>query len=253
MDDRQQEKARKFKALHVKGDPLVLFNVWDAGSAKAVAEAGAPALGTGSWSVAAAFGFDDGEGLPMTEATANLKRIASAVDLPVTLDFEGGYAVEPADVADNVAWVLAAGGIGINFEDQQVGGEGLYAIAAQSARIAAIRARTGEDFFINARTDIFLKAAPETHDAAMVDGAVERARAYVDAGASGFFAPGLMDETLIARLCEAVAVPINIMAFPGVPDARRLGELGVARVSHGPGPYRLAMKALGDAARSVYA
>lgn len=253
MNDAQRQRARAFAALHVKGTPLILFNIWDAGSAKAVVEAGAKALATGSWSVAAAQGFDDAEAIPMIDAVANLKRITATVELPVTFDFEGGYAVEPADVADNVAWVTAGGGIGINFEDQVVGGEGLHTIADQSARIAAIRTRTGDDFFINARTDIFLKASPETHDAAMVDTAVARGKAYADAGASGFFAPGLMDEALIERLCSAVAIPINIMAFPGVPDAKRLGELGVARVSHGPGPYRLAMKALGDAARASFA
>lgn len=253
MDDRQREKARAFATLHEKGNPLILFNVWDAGSAKAVAEAGAKALGTGSWSVAAAYGLGDGEALSMNDAIANFRRITGAVELPVTLDFEGGYAVAPGDVADNVAWVVSAGGVGINFEDQVVGGEGLHPAVDQAARIAAIRGRAGTDFFINARTDIFLKASPETHDAAMLDSAIERARAYADGGASGFFAPGLMDEALIARLCEAVALPVNIMAFPGVPEAKRLGELGVARVSHGPGPYRLVMKALGDAARATFA
>ncbi|RJF93535.1 isocitrate lyase/PEP mutase family protein [Sphingomonas cavernae] len=253
MNDRQREKARAFAALHVKGNPLILFNIWDAGSAKAVADAGAKALATGSWSVAAAHGLSDAEALPMTDSIANLKRITASVDLPVTLDFEGGYATEPSDVADNAAWVSAADGVGINFEDQIVGGEGLYSVADQSARIAAIRARTDGDFFINARTDIFLKANPETHDAAMLDAAIERASAYGDAGASGFFAPGLMDEQLIARLCAATMLPVNIMAFPGVPDAKRLGELGVARVSHGPGPYRQAMKALGDAAKTAFA
>lgn len=252
MDDQQRQRARAFAALHVKGDPLILFNIWDAGSAKAVAEAGARALATGSWAVAAAHGLRDSEALPMTESIANLKRITDAVTLPVTLDFEGAYAVEPNDVADNVAWVASGGGIGVNFEDQVVGGNGLYPLKDQAARIAAIRNRTGDDFFINARTDIFLKANPETHDEAMLDTAIERGRAYAEAGASGFFAPGLMDEALIARLCEAVAIPVNIMVFPGVPTAKRLGELGVARLSHGTGPYQLAMKALGAAAKAAF-
>lgn len=252
MDDRQRDKARAFAALHVKGDPVILFNIWDAGSAKAVAEAGAKALATGSWSVAAAHGLYDAEALPMADAIANLKRITAAVDLPVTLDFEGGYASDAGAVADNVSQVQAAGGIGINFEDQVMGGAGLYAIADQAGRIAAIRQRTGTDFFLNARTDIFLKAKAETHDAAMAEAAIERGKAYADAGASGFFVPGLMDEKLIGRVCAAVPLPVNIMAFPGVPDAGRLSELGIARISHGPGPYRLAMNALGDAARAAF-
>src|SRR5690348_13044217 len=99
----QNEKARAFAALHVPGNPVILFNAWDPGSAKAVADAGAKAIATGSWSVAAANGFSDAEGLPMDLAVANAERIAKAVELPVTLDFEGGYAVEANAVAANFA------------------------------------------------------------------------------------------------------------------------------------------------------
>lgn len=253
MSTARIERARAFAALHVKGDPVILYNIWDAGSAAAVAGAGARALATGSASVAGANGFTDAQALPMALAIANLERITAVVDLPVTLDFEGGYAADPAETAANVARVAAAGGVGINFEDQVIGGDGLHAVADQSARIAAIRAALGADFFINARTDIFLKASADTHDRAMVDTALERARAYRDAGASGFFAPGLKDEALIARLTEGTALPVNIMDYPGVPPAARLAALGVARISHGPFPWRLAMKALEDGARAAFA
>lgn len=252
----QSEKARAFAALHVPGKPVVLFNVWDAGSAKAVVEAGAKALATGSWSVAAANGFDDAEGLPLDLAIANAARIVAATDLPVSLDFEGGYAVELARLAANFALVLASGVIGCNFEDQVVGGKGLHPAGEQAARIEALRRaaeRVGVAAFINARTDIFLQAKPETHDRAAADHALERARAYADAGASGFFVPGLADEGLIARVCEASPVPVNAMMFPGMPSVKRLAELGVARISHGPGPYRQAMKALTEAAREAFA
>ena len=252
----QTEKARAFASLHVAGTPLILFNAWDAGSAKAVADAGAKAIATGSWSVAAAQGLGDAEELPLDFAVANAGRIARAVDLPVTLDFEGGYAADPAGVAANFARVIAAGAIGCNFEDRVIGGDGLHPARDQARRIEALR-RAGEDagvpVFINARTDIFLQAGPDAHDAAAVDQALERARAYADAGASGFFVPGLMDERLIARVCEAAPLPVNIMMFAGVPGPRRLGELGVARVSHGPGPYRQAMAALTAAAREALA
>lgn len=253
MNTAQTERARAFAALHVKGDPVILYNIWDAGSATVVAKAGARALATGSASVAGANGFTDAQGLPMDAALTNLERITAAVNLAVTLDFEGGYATDPAEVAANVARVAAAGGVGINFEDQVIGGEGLHGIADQSAKIAAIRAALGSDFFINARTDIFLKAGADTHDAAMVDAALERAHAYADAGASGFFAPGMKDEALIARLTEGTKLPVNIMDYPGVPAARRLAALGVARISHGPFPWRLAMKALEDGAKAAFA
>lgn len=247
----QISKAKNFAVLHVPGDPLILFNVWDAGSAKAVAGAGAKALATGSWSVADAHGVSDAEGLALDLALANLRRIVAAVDLPVSLDFEGGYAAAPQELAENFSAVVEAGAIGCNFEDQVVGGEGLHSIGDQSARIGAMR-RVSADAFINARTDLFLKAGPEAHDAAMVDTAIERAKAYADAGASGFFAPGLMDSSLIATLCEASPLPVNIMMFPGVPAPAALAKCGVARISHGPGPYRVAMSALADAARLAF-
>ncbi|PTD22062.1 isocitrate lyase/PEP mutase family protein [Sphingomonas fennica] len=245
------DKARIFADLHVPGRPLQLFNIWDAGSARAVADAGAPALATGSWSVAAAHGLDDGEALPLTLVLANLERIVAAVDLPVTLDFEGGYGATADEVGRSAASAAGIGAIGFNIEDQQIGGNGLRPIGDQQARIAAMRA-AAPHAFVNARTDIFLKAPAAAHDDAAIDDALVRAQAYADAGASGFFAPGLADERLIARLCERSPLPVNIMMFPAVPPAARLAELGVARISHGPGPYRLAMAAVTEAARALY-
>ena len=250
----QSEKARAFAAMHVPGNPVILFNAWDAGSARAVAEAGAKAIATGSWSVAAAQGYSDAEALPMDVAIANAARIVEAVELPVTLDFEGGYAVDPQQLAVNFGRALATGVVGCNFEDQVVGGEGLHPVSVQAARIGAMRReaeRAGVPAFINARTDIFLKAKPEAHDGATVEHALERARAYADAGASGFFVPGLADERLLARVCEGSPLPVNAMMFPGMPDTKRLADLGIARISYGPGPYRLAMKALTEAARAA--
>ena len=144
------------------------------------------------------------------------------------------------------------GAIGCNFEDQAIGGEGIHPAAFQAARIRGIRAAVGADFFINARTDIFLKAKPETHDAAMVEAALERARAYADAGASGFFVPLLSDLKLLERCCAGSPMPVNFMAFPGAPSAAEVAATGVARISHGPFPYRLAMKALKEAAAAIY-
>ena len=241
-----------FKALHVPGKPVILFNAWDAGSAKAIAEAGAAAIATGSASVAAAHGFDDAEGLPIELALANAERIVTAVDLPVTVDFEGGYAVDPAGVAANVKRLTETKAIGCNFEDQVVGGEGLHPIAVQCARIRAVRDAAGDAFFLNARTDIFLKAKPDTHDTAMVEAALERARAYAEAGADGFFVPLLADLDLLTRFCAASPLPVNFMAFPGAPSAAQVAATGVARISHGPFPWRLAMKALKEAAEAEY-
>ncbi|HMJ93356.1 MAG TPA: isocitrate lyase/phosphoenolpyruvate mutase family protein [Allosphingosinicella sp.] len=244
-------KADRFRALHVKGDPLILFNAWDAGSAKAVAEAGAKAIATGSWSVAAAQGFADGEAMPLDLALANIARMAEAVDLPVTIDFERGYAEEPGQIADNVRAAAEAGAIGCNFEDGLAGGE-IRPAGDQAARIAAIRDATDAGFFITARTDLFLHSAPETHES-LIDEALARGEAYAEAGASGLFVPGLADEGLIERICSASALPVNIMIWPGrTPPLRRLAELGVARISHAGGPWRIAMAALKEAARRAH-
>jgi 2-methylisocitrate lyase-like PEP mutase family enzyme len=243
-------KFETFAALHVPGDPVILYNAWDAGSARAIAEAGAKAIATGSASVAQAHGYDDAEALPLALALANAERVVASVDLPVTIDFEGAYAVAPDEVAANMERLAATGAIGCNFEDQIVGGEGLHAVAVQAERIAAARAAVGAGFFINARTDIFLKS--RDHDEAKVDAAIERAAAYAQAGASGFFAPGLADLNLLERLCAAAPLPVNFMAWPGTPPAAEIAAAGVARISHGPFPWKLAMQALKAAAAAEY-
>lgn len=251
----QAERAQLFHRLHVRGDPLVLFNAWDAGSAQAVARGGARAIATGSWSVAAAHGVADGEDLPLDAVIANAARIAGAVDLPVTIDFEAGYGKTPAEVGESIARLLASGAIGVNIEDRFIGKPGLQTPADQTVRLAAARAaaeRAGVPLFINARTDIFLNAPAAEHSDAMVDDALARVKIYADAGSSGFFVPGLINEILLERVCRDSPLPVNVMMFSGAPSARRLAELGVARISHGPGPYRAMVKWLEAAARDVY-
>jgi 2-methylisocitrate lyase-like PEP mutase family enzyme len=250
-------KYQSFAALHVPGDPVILFNVWDAGSARVAERAGAKAIATGSASVATAHGYDDAESLPLDLALANARRIAAAVTLPVSVDFEGGYAVDPDAVAANVEKLAATGAIGCNFEDQVVASHGtdsrgMHSIADQSARIAAIRWTVGPDFFLNARTDIFLIAPGDMHDAAMADAAIERGKAYADAGASGFFVPGLADLALLERVAKAVPLPVNFMSFPGAPDAKAVAGTGIARISHGPFPHIAALQAFEDAARAAF-
>lgn len=245
-------RAAYFRALHVAGRPLILFNIWDAGSARAVAEAGALALATGSWSVAAAHGYADGEQLPFELALANVQRIVRATHLPVSFDIESGYGREPDAVGRTLARVVAAGVVGCNIEDSFPDSGRLRPLADQLERLRHARAQaTRDDFFINARTDVFFQTPPEQHDDAMVDVAIERAIAYADVGADGLFVPGVIDPRLIARLVVASPLPINVMAGTGSPDTRVLAEAGVARISHGPGPYRVAMQALGDAARTA--
>ncbi|KPH09555.1 isocitrate lyase/phosphoenolpyruvate mutase family protein [Rhizobium acidisoli] len=251
----QTEKAKAFHALHKKGDPIVLYNIWDAGTAKAVADAGAKALATGSWSVAAAHGFADGEKLPMPVLVETAKSITAVIDLPLSVDFEGAYSAEPEGAAANVARLVEVGAIGINFEDRVVAGEGLYPVESQAARIRAIRAMADSKdipFFINARTDLFLAEGDLAKHAGLVDEAIERGRAYAAAGGNGFFVPGLIDPALIEKICAASSLPVNIMMRAGAPDVKTLAKLGVGRISYGPGPYRSMMEKLKQEAAAIY-
>ena len=238
-----------FASLHVPGDPVVLYNIWDVGSALAVIKAGAKALATGSHPVADANGWPDGQQVPIDFALANAKRIVDAVELPVTVDFEGVYSADPGDGAANVARLKETGAVGCNFEDQVIGGEGLHPLDLQCRRIAAIRSAVGADFFINARTDLFLKT--QTYDDALVDQAIERGKAFADAGASGFFVPRLADPRQIERVVRDVPLPLNIIAFPGAPAKADWASAGVARISHGPFPHRALMAKLGEMAQAA--
>jgi 2-methylisocitrate lyase-like PEP mutase family enzyme len=252
----QKTKAEQFHALHVPGKPLVLFNAWDAGSTKAVAAAGAKAIATGSWSVAHANGFEDGERTPLVLAIENLRRIVAATDLPVTVDLESGYGDAIEAVGQTISLAIDAGAIGCNLEDSFPASGKLRDTADQTNRIR--RARQAADavnlsFFLNARTDVFFQSPPAQHNNAMVEDALQRAKAYAEAGADGLFAPGLVNAMFIARLAKESPLPLNIMVGEGTPPVRQLAEHGVARVSYGPGPYLLAMKALEEAARNASA
>lgn len=250
----QSSRAHEFHRLHVPGDPLVIFNVWDAGSARAVAAAGARAIGTGSWSVAAAHGFPDGEKLPLDLAIANLERIVQAVDLPVSIDLEAGYGAQPEDVDRSVTRAIRAGAVGINLEDGTSDETAILGIDEQVARIRAARAaadRLAVRLFINARTDFFLQAEPEAHDETLVLAVKQRAAAYADAGASGFFVPCIVNPEQIRDVCATSTLPVNVMMMASLPPRAELARLGVARISHGPGPYRAAMKFIEQAAREA--
>lgn len=250
----QIDKARRFHSLHAGGQPLVLFNIWDPGSAKAVAETGASALATGSWSVAAAHGYGDGEKIPLDTALANLARIVASTALPVSVDLESGYGETAAEVGTTVRRAIEAGAVGCNLEDSFPTDGSLRPLEAQVERIGQARRAaqaSGVPFFINARTDVFFQRPADQHDKGMVAQALERARAYAQAGADGVFVPGLVDAALIGALVEDAPLPVNVMVGAGTPPLARLAGLGVARVSHGPGPYLAAMRAVADAAKAA--
>jgi len=242
----------RFAALHRPKDPLILFNIWDAGSAAAVARAGAKAVATGSHSVAGAQGYADGQELPFENLLKTVSQIVGAIDLPLSVDFEAGFAESLEELAANAAALAGAGAIGCNFEDQLIGEKDLREASEQAERIRVV----GEaGLFVNARTDTFLLPLmngidPNTEQYAQA--AITRGIAYRNAGAGSFFVPGLSSPELIERICQAVDLPINVMRLPGMVSNEQLARLGVARISYGPAPWRDAMAAIEEAAQCVF-
>lgn len=240
-DSALREKAERLRQLHRTGRPLILPNAWDAGSAVVFAAAGCPALATSSAGIAFAAGFPDGERMPRDAMIAAVGRIAARVAVPVSADMESGYGATPADVADTVRGVIAAGAAGINIEDGLDGG-GLRDPADMLARLRAARMAAdaaGVPLFLNARTDVFWqRIGPEDQRLAL---AVERLRAYRDAGADGLFVPGPMDLPTIRALAAATDRPLNVLGGAGMPPIPELASAGVARVTVGSGPMRAAM------------
>lgn len=244
------DRITAFKALHVPGDPLVLFNIWDAGSARVVAAAGAKAIATGSYGVAEAQGFKDGEAFGLEDALANLRRIVAVTNLPVSIDMEAGYGSSADEVGHSVAAAREAGAVGINMEDRMPGASVLTPIAEQAARIAAA---AGTGIFINARCDAFRGHDAKDHGTELVAAVLERARAYADGGASGLFVPFTASHACIAAICEASPLPVNVLWAPAFGTLTQVAELGVARISHGHQPWAAAMAWLGEQASAVFA
>jgi 2-methylisocitrate lyase-like PEP mutase family enzyme len=227
-----------FAALHRRGEPFLLPNAWDVASALLLADAGFPAVGTTSLGVTAAAGLVDGDGTGRAATLALAGLVAPRLPVPLSVDLEGGYADDPAEVADLAAELAAIGVAGINLEDVATGG-GLREPADQAAIITAVR-QAAPGLFVNARTDTYwLKTGP---DASRLTGTIGRLQAYAGAGASGVFVPGLSDLQAVDVLTTQVQLPLNLLWQRGT-DLARLGECGVARVSTGSAPYRHALAA----------
>jgi 2-methylisocitrate lyase-like PEP mutase family enzyme len=249
----QKTKAEQFGKLHVAGNPLVLYNVWDAGSAKAAASAGAKAIATSSWAVAEALGFADGEKTPFDLVIENLKRIVRATELPVSVDLESGYGVDPIAVGKSIGRAIDAGAIGCNLEDSFPETGSLRDASEQASRIRSVREvgdEAGFHFFINARSDVFFQSGVAGDDAAAE--AIARAHLYFQAGADSLFLPGLSDLSLIAKITKESQLPINILVGASGPSFRDLADNGVARISYGNSPYADLIEAFEGAARGAF-
>lgn len=250
----QQQYAETFHALHRKADPLVLFNAWDAATAKAIAKT-SPAIATSSGAVASALGYADGENVPLDLLTGLVSRMTASVSVPVSIDLEAGYGDTPEAAAKSASDILKAGAVGINIEDGlSEGKRQLVSPERHAAKIKAVRdaaQELGIHLFINARTDPFLLkfGSPDQ----CLNEAARRAQVYAEAGADGIFVPGLTDLTLIEKFVQLTPLPVNIMVTQGVPEIQDLARVGVRRVSLGPWPMMAAMRIIGQAAAAVAA
>lgn len=236
--ERQIKNETLFRSYHTKDNPLSLSNIWDVKSAKIEEERGAKTIATSSFSIAKSRGFEDGEKIPFEEVIRIAIEIVNAVNLPVTWDFEAGYASTLPELSRNSKKIIETGVIGVNFEDQIMQGDGLYSISEQKERIKTIREAASElnkPLFINARCDLFFKSDSK-NDNLTLEKAVERAMAYKEAGADCFFVPGLSDQDIIRELCSRSPLPVNIMV-KNSDEASGFKDLGVSRFSYGPFPY----------------
>jgi 2-methylisocitrate lyase-like PEP mutase family enzyme len=239
--------AERLRSLHVPGSPLVLPNAWDVASAKAVVEAGFPVVATTSGGVAAALGFEDHEGAPADEMFAAAARIAEAVDVPVTVDAEAGYGLEPAELADALQ---QAGAAGCNLEDTNHSSGGLRDANEHAAWLRQVRDAASYPLVINARIDVFL-ADRKTPQSQLVPAALERARAYFEAGADCVFPIFLRDADALAAFVSEAGGPVNVLAIAEAPALAELAEMGVARVSYGSLLHRLTMEAFTQTLASI--
>ncbi len=230
-----------FHSLHASGF-LILPNAWDAGSARVIETLGARAMATSSAAVCWAHGYADGHHLPIEFLVATVREITRVVSIPVTCDFEGGYADDPAQVAENIARVIDAGAVGINIED---GRDRPELLAAKIGAVRAAAAKAGVNLFINARTDVFLKGLAEGE--AAVAEALRRGALYREAGADGLFVPYVVEDAHIATMAAECGLPLNVMARPDLPVAARLEVLGARRLSSATGLARAALNALKSA------
>ena len=253
-EDNPTPATARFRADHRPGKPVVLYNVWDAASAVAVARAGASAVATSSWAMAVAQGFQDGERMPLESVVAMTERIVGAVDVPVSVDFEAGYAPSPEGVRSNAEVLIRAGIAGVNLEDRRPGDKDLLDIAVQVERLHAVRA-AGQamhtPIVLNARTDLYFRGPEGPPHETLADEALERAHAYREAGADVLFVPGLNDIRLIGALCEASPLPINVMVN-SAESLEALVQAQVARISFGPAGLLAMMGALTASARTVF-
>jgi len=241
------DRADALLGLHTAPEILTLVNVWDVASAQVIADLPeTKALATASHGIAASYGYEDGEHIPLDLMIEAVGRIALATSLPVSADLEGGY----GDAGETVRRAIGVGVVGANIEDQM---RPHIESVENVAEVMKAAEAEGVRFVLNARTDALLRRGDRPLEEA-VDDAIERGRAYLDAGATCIFVPGLIDEHLAERLVEGIGwLKVSVIGVPGALSPQRYQELGIARISYGPWPQRVALTALQESALTLYA
>ncbi len=245
----QQQKAKLFHQLHYSGEILILPNIWDPLGVLLLDDLGFPAVATASAAIAYSNGYNDGEHIPFDDLVKKLKDIANRVSIPVSADIESGYARDNYQLQKNIQRLIESGIVGINIEDTDAGTDLLLSADIQCKKIETIR-RAADDMglslFINARTDVFIAGNYEGTPDDKLKEAIKRAHTYKSAGADGFYPILLKEENAIREIVETVDMPVNVIMMPGIPDLSALQQIGVARVSLGPGFLKIAIKAMKD-------
>lgn len=228
MTTDSNRRAETFHALHQGTEFLILANAWDAGSARLIESLGAKAIATTSAGVAWAHGYPDGDALPLERLLSTVSAITRVIRVPLTVDFEGGYSNDAAQVGEAAGRIIEAGAVGINLED---GSNPPAALCEKIARVRQVSTRLGVRLFINARTDVYLRGlVPEP---LRQQETLARAEQYRAAGADGLFVPGLVDAAGLQSITAGTVLPVNAMAHPGLPNAQELRRVGVRRLSSG--------------------
>jgi 2-methylisocitrate lyase-like PEP mutase family enzyme len=243
----------QFHRFHHHKGLLVLPNIWNPLGARLLEETGYKAVATASASVAYANGFQDGEKIPFEELIFILKRIVKSVNIPVTADVESGYATNNSVLKENIKKLVDIGIAGINFEDSHHDEQKLFSKKEQSEKINLIKttaSQKGSNLFVNARTDVFIKQNHLSKEQKLTE-AIERGNAYKDAGADGFYPIVLKEKESIKTVIEEVSLPVNILMLPGIPDFPALKEIGVARISLGPGFLKFAINSMKNIAEKL--
>lgn len=247
------DKGKLFYQLHHNGKLLVLPNVWDPLSAILLESLGYPAVATASASIALSNGYADGEKIPFNEVLLILKKIVKSVHIPVSADIESGYAKNNQELRENIKRLIDTGIAGVNFEDSKHDKEGLVPIEEQCEKIALIKkiaAEKGFHFFLNARSDVYLKEN-NLSEQEKLEETIKRGKAYKEAGADGFYPIILKNQKSIERVINDVLLPVNIILIPEIPDFKTLKKIGLSRLSLGPGFLKSAINAMKNIAEKL--